>query len=132
MDSYLYSSIILNLIRLVLDTINLYNIEPLRTTLCLELTKPPSVRLIFKQCDQVRSLLAYDKLSCSQTFFEDDCIECGKEIQENEACLDTSNSDSRNNQNKSKQKVKDIEFTEERAKKLYQSLLVASMSEKLI
>ncbi|HEY6165877.1 MAG TPA: hypothetical protein VIW25_13305 [Nitrososphaeraceae archaeon] len=53
-------------------------------------------------------------------------------IQENEACLDTSNSDSRNNQNKSKQKVKDIEFTEERAKKLYQSLLVASMSEKLI
>jgi hypothetical protein len=79
MDSYLYSSIILNLIRLVLDTINLYNIEPLRTTLCLELTKPPSVRLIFKQCDQVRSLLAYDKLCCSQTFFEDDCIECGKE-----------------------------------------------------
>jgi hypothetical protein len=51
-------------------------------------------------------------------------------IQENEACLDTSNSDSRNNQNKSKQKVKDIEFIEERAKKLYE--LVASMSEKLI
>jgi hypothetical protein len=45
-------------------------------------------------------------------------------IQENEACLDTSNLDSRNNQNKSKQKVKDIEFTEERAKKLYQSLLL--------
>jgi hypothetical protein len=45
-------------------------------------------------------------------------------IQENEACLDTPNSDSRNNQNKSKQKVKDIEFTEERAKKLYQSLLL--------
>ena len=62
--------------------------------------------------------------SCSQTFFEDDCIECGKEIQENEAGLDRSNSDSRNNQNKSKQKVKDIEFTEERAKKLYEELLV--------
>jgi hypothetical protein len=45
-------------------------------------------------------------------------------IQENEACLDTPNSDSRNNQNKSKQKVKDIELTEERAKKLYQSLLL--------
>jgi hypothetical protein len=53
-------------------------------------------------------------------------------IQENEACLDTSNSDSRNNQNKSKQKVEDIEITDERAKKLYQSLRVASMSEKLI
>jgi hypothetical protein len=90
----------------------------------LELTKPPLVRPIFKHCDQVRSLLAYDKLSCSQTFFEDDCIECGKEIQDNEACLDTSNSDSRNNQNKSKQKIKDIEITEERAKKLYQSLLL--------
>ncbi|MGA7042999.1 MAG: hypothetical protein WBY71_04970 [Nitrososphaeraceae archaeon] len=45
----------------------------------MELTKPPSVRPIFKQYDQVRSLLAYDKLSCSQTFFEDDCIESGKE-----------------------------------------------------
>jgi len=53
-------------------------------------------------------------------------------IQENEVSLDTSNSDGRNNQNKSKQKVKDIEITDERAKKLYQSLLVASMSEKLI
>jgi len=51
-------------------------------------------------------------------------------IQENEVCLNTSNSDSRNNQNKSKQKVKDIEITDERAKKLYE--LVASMSEKLI
>jgi hypothetical protein len=45
-------------------------------------------------------------------------------IQENEVCLNTSNSDSRNNQNKRKQKVKDIEFTEERAKKLYEELLV--------
>jgi hypothetical protein len=84
----------------------------------------PSVRPIFEQYDQIRSLLAYDKLSCSQTLFDDDCIEYGKEYKEMKRVSDTSKSDSRNNQNKSQQKVKDMEFTEERAKKLYQSLLL--------